>query len=345
MKRVVGILAVLAVGLAALIGWQIKRQDRLGQGAPSGSGVVELAGVDLSALTAARVLAVKVHEGQAVAKDTVLLTLDCQRNRAHLAEVQAQWLRAQAQLREAQARAQAAAAQSAAAVATVRQAGAQARALVARQALAERDAARYTAMGEHAALSIRDRATATASELQAEQRAAQALTHVHEDQALAAQAQQVAADEGVAAAQQALQALVAQRSRAQLDVDECQVRTPQAGRVERVYFDPGEWVPVSATVARLVDPRLARITFYVSNADMGQVQVGLPATVLADAYPEQPYQGYVRRVGLEAEFTPRNIQTRSDRDRLVYPVEVEVKDGEPGLRDGLPAQVTLGPAQ
>jgi HlyD family secretion protein len=49
----------------------------------------------------------------------------------------------------------------------------------------------------------------------------------------------------------------------------------------------------------------------------------------------------VRTVSLEAEFTPRNIQTRSDRDRLVYPIEVTVANPGGKLRAGMPVQVTL----
>jgi HlyD family secretion protein len=46
-------------------------------------------------------------------------------------------------------------------------------------------------------------------------------------------------------------------------------------------------------------------------------------------------------VATRAEFTPRNIQTRTDRDRLVYPVEVWIANPEGKLRPGMPVQVTL----
>jgi HlyD family secretion protein len=49
----------------------------------------------------------------------------------------------------------------------------------------------------------------------------------------------------------------------------------------------------------------------------------------------------VRTVASRAEFTPRNIQTRTDRDRLVYPVEVAVPNPEGKLRPGMPVQVAL----
>ena len=66
-----------------------------------------------------------------------------------------------------------------------------------------------------------------------------------------------------------------------------------------------------------------------------------PALPVADAFPDEEFEGTVRTVALEAEFTPRNIQTRTDRDRLVYPVEVIVVNRDGKLRAGMPVQVTL----
>jgi len=63
--------------------------------------------------------------------------------------------------------------------------------------------------------------------------------------------------------------------------------------------------------------------------------------VVADAFPDRKFDGTVASVSSKAEFTPRNIQTRTDRDRLVYPVEVRVKNPDGALRPGMPVQVTL----
>jgi HlyD family secretion protein len=94
-------------------------------------------------------------------------------------------------------------------------------------------------------------------------------------------------------------------------------------------------------LARLVDLTEVTATFYLPNAEVGAVKPGAAAVVVADAFPDERFEGTVRTVALEAEFTPRNIQTRSDRDRLVYPVEVVVRNRDGKLRDGMPVQVTL----
>jgi HlyD family secretion protein len=144
------------------------------------------------------------------------------------------------------------------------------------------------------------------------------------------------------AAQRAVTVTEALVARAQLAVAECRIVTPQAGVIERVYFDPGELVSLGARVARVIRTQTVRATFYVPNAELGRVRVGQPVVVVADAFGEREFTGRVRRVGLEAEFTPRNVQTRSDRDRLVFPAEVDIENADAALRAGMPVTVTLG---
>lgn len=96
-----------------------------------------------------------------------------------------------------------------------------------------------------------------------------------------------------------------------------------------------------AVVARIVDPAFVRATFYLPNADLDEARVGQSAQVEVDAYQGRRFEATIHRIGLEAEFTPRNIQTRSDRDRLVFPVEVRISNAEGLLRSGMPVTVTL----
>jgi HlyD family secretion protein len=94
-------------------------------------------------------------------------------------------------------------------------------------------------------------------------------------------------------------------------------------------------------VVKLLDLTEVTATVYIPNAELASVKAGGQATVVADALPGENFTGTVRTVAVEAEFTPRNIQTRTDRDRLVYPVEVVVSNPQLKLRAGMPVQVTL----
>jgi HlyD family secretion protein len=124
-------------------------------------------------------------------------------------------------------------------------------------------------------------------------------------------------------------------------VDECELRAPRDADVETLPHEAGELAPAGAVLARLVDLSEVKATFYLPNAEIGAVRPGARAIVVADAWPDERFEGTVTTVAFEAEFTPRNIQTRSDRDRLVYPVEVRVQNRDGKLRAGMPVQVTL----
>ncbi len=129
--------------------------------------------------------------------------------------------------------------------------------------------------------------------------------------------------------------------RARLLVDECDVRAPRDAEVSKLPHEQGELVQPSTTLVRLVDLSEVTATFYLPNAEIGAVKPGGRAKVVADAWPGEVFEGTVKTVYLEAAFTPRNIQTRTDRDRLVYPIEVAVTNRDGKLRDGMPVQVTL----
>jgi HlyD family secretion protein len=82
-------------------------------------------------------------------------------------------------------------------------------------------------------------------------------------------------------------------------------------------------------------------TFYVPNRELASVSAGKGVTAIADAYPDRTFNGTISRVASQAEFTPRNVQTREDRDRLVYAVTAVFDNPSNELRPGMPVEVTV----
>jgi HlyD family secretion protein len=341
MKRVLIVAFLLAVGLATAIALKIRAQRDALSGPPSGSAVLESEGVDLSARVSARVTRVLVEEGASVQAGAALCELACDEPQARLAEAQARLAAARAQADSAHAQAEGAQRQSQAARASINAASAQISALDTQRDAAEREAKRVEAMGEYAAVARQDQARTAATGLGAQADAARATQAVSSRQAAAAtsQAQAVAAQAN--AAERGVEALQALVRTAEVAVAECRITTPSAGIVERLYYDAGELVLPGAVVARVVNPSTMKATFYLPNADIAAAKVGLSAKVTADAMPDLAFEARVRRIGLEAEFTPRNIQTRSDRDRLVYPVELRIPNPQHKLRAGMNIHVEL----
>jgi HlyD family secretion protein len=341
MRRIVVVIVVLVVVLGGLISFRLWRQARALAAPSGGSGEIEGVEVDLSSRVGARIAEVRVKEGQRVAAGDLLVVLDCEDPLAALAEAEARLAAARAQAAAAGAQARASEVSRVAAGAAERAASAQAEALEAQRAAAERQARRLEAIRADVAEASVDQTAASAAGLSHQAEAARAQARASAEQARAAGEGIRAAGAQAEAAAAQVRAAEAAVSRARLLSLECEVRAPRAAEVALLPHEAGELVSPGTTLARLVDLSEVTATFYLPNAEVGAVRPGVKATVVADAWPGQAFPGVVRTVALEAEFTPRNIQTRTDRDRLVYPVEVVVENPEGKLRAGMPVQVTL----
>ncbi|WP_169313543.1 HlyD family secretion protein [Spirochaeta africana] len=126
--------------------------------------------------------------------------------------------------------------------------------------------------------------------------------------------------------------------RAELNAARREIRIPRSAWLDTVLVETGELVQPGQPVARLIDRDLLTLTVYISQQDLGKVSVGDPAEVRVDAWPEERFDGTVRRIAEEAEFTPGNIQTRDDRARLVFAVEVAIPNSSLRLRPGMGAE-------
>ena len=341
MRRVVIALAGFTLLLTALISLKVWMQARALAAPSGGSGQIEAVVVDLSSRVGARVVEVKVREGQAVKAGDLLVRLDCADQDAALAEAEARLASAQAQAVAAEAQRKSAVGARTAASAGQQAAGAQAASLEAQRDVAERQARRVASTPDSVSEAAIDQSQATAQGLQHQADAARAQAAASQAQARAAEAVVGAAEAQARAAAAQVKAAEAAVARVRLLTAECEVKAPRDAEVGKLPHEAGELVSPGSVLVRLVDLSEPKATFYLPNAEVGVVKPGAPAVVVADAWPGTSFEGTVRTVSLEAEFTPRNIQTRTDRDRLVYPVEVTVRDPGHRLRAGMPVQVTI----
>lgn len=341
-RKIVGVVVMLGL-VSGLLGWRIWMQEAALRGPAGGSGVVEGRTIRLSSRVGGRIEALPVAEGDAVEAGALVVQLDCVEAEAALAEAEAGVAGAQEQANAAARAAEAARAAAGAAGATAAAADAQARAVQTQGSAAERQAGRLDAVVDDISAAQRDQARSTADATLLQAQAADAQRRAGSAQARAASDQAAAAEAQAAAAARMVAAAEARRSRARLAVDECTLTSPQPGFVQLLPYEVGELVAPGATLATVVDMRVARASFYLPNADLAAARPGGAARVIADAWPGEVFEGTVATVATEPEFTPRNIQTRSDRDRLVYRVEVEVDNPDGRLRPGMPIVVKLDP--
>jgi HlyD family secretion protein len=80
---------------------------------------------------------------------------------------------------------------------------------------------------------------------------------------------------------------------------------------------------------------------YVDETDLGRVKVGQAAQVTADSYSNKVYEGRVSFIASQAEFTPKSVQTKKERVKLVYRIKITIANPEMELKAGMPADARI----
>lgn len=304
--------AILIVLGAAAYGWHGRRVLEPGAGFVSGNGRVEATEVDIATQQAGRVAQVLVDEGDLVRAGQVVARMD-------LATLQAERLEALA--RERQARDVVSG--TVAALAMRRSDEAAAAALV-RQRASEEEAARrrlarstvLAARGAAAAQELDDdraRVDSAAATLEAAQAQHQAARSAVE----AAQAQAVGARSSVGVA-------LAATARIDAALREGVLTSPRAGRIQYRVAQPGEVLAGGGTVLNLIDLGDVYMTFFIPETVAGRVALGTEVRLQLDAAPRFVVPAKVSYVASVAQFTPKSVETASERQKLMFRVKARI---------------------
>ena len=137
-----------------------------------------------------------------------------------------------------------------------------------------------------------------------------------------------------------------QLSRASLRTSDVKLKdtviyAPLNGVVLRKNVEEGETVGTGTMLFTIGDLENPWVKVYVKEDKLGFVKLGQRAEVKTDTYPGKVYEGTVTYISSEAEFTPKNVQTKEERVKLVFGVKVSVKNVNHELKPGMPADVLI----
>ena len=315
------VVLVLVAGSAVYLRFRGGEAD----GAVRVSGNIEVTDVDVSFRTAGRVLERLVSEGMTVSEGQVVARLDSADLEREAMRKEAELKAAEAALRdlEAGSRPQ----EIAVARATVARAQAEADRLA-------RDFERSSALYSREVISAREYEAANAASDVAGARlreAREALLLVEEGP----RKEQVA--QARAQVDQAREALKLAKVRLGYGT----ITAPLSGLVLSENVEAGDYVAPGTPVVTVGDLANVWLRAYIEETDLGRVKVGQPVEVTTDTYPGKKYAGRVSFIASQAEFTPRNVQTRKERVRLVYRIKVDIPNPERELKPGMPADAVI----
>jgi HlyD family secretion protein len=114
------------------------------------------------------------------------------------------------------------------------------------------------------------------------------------------------------------------------------VIAPVSGTVIRRDVELGETVLPGSALMTLADLSTMEVKVYIPGPMLGRIRIGQRVELVTDSYPDRRLRGSVATIADEAEFTPKNVQTRDERVRLVYRVKVRVPNPDGILKTGMP---------
>ena len=105
--------------------------------------------------------------------------------------------------------------------------------------------------------------------------------------------------------------------------------------------EAGEVVQVGSPIFTVADLNDIWLTAYINETDLGKVKLNQEADVKTDTYPDKTYKGRVSFISQEAEFTPKQIQTKEERTKLVYRIKIRIDNTAKELKPGMPADAFI----
>ena len=312
-KKTLTLLAVAAaLVLAGGYAWKQWQASHAHEGLAGGNGRIEATEVDIATKLGGRVEEILVGEGDFVKAGEPLARMQVTSLQAQYDEAVAGKDRAVHNV--AASKAQVALRQSdhAAALAVVAQREADLDA-------AQRRLARSETLTREGASSAQelddDRARVRGA--QAALKAAQAQAAAAQAAIAAAQAQVTGADSAVVAAQATVQRIAA-------ELDDSTLLAPRAGRVQFRLAQPGEVLGAGGKVLNLVDLADVYMSFFLPETVAGRVALGSEVRIVLDAAPQFVIPAKVSFVSATAQFTPKTVETASERQKLMFRVKAQL---------------------
>ena len=330
-NKLIAALVVAAVAAAGYYGWTRLKPTGPGAGFVSGNGRIEATEIDVATKLAGRVSEILVGEGDFVAAGQPLAKMQIQVLEAQRDEANANRQQAINAVASAQAQVAVRESDKLAAQALVAQRESELDA-------AQRRLARSETLSREGASSEQE-----LDDDRARVRSVQAAVGAAKAQVNAAQAAIDAVKAQLVGARSVVTAAEATVRRVEADIADSELKAPRDGRVQYRIAQPGEVLGGGGKVLNLVDLSDVYMTFFLPETVAGKVALGSEVRVLLDAAPGYVIPAKVSFVAATAQFTPKTVETESERQKLMFRVKAQfdrellkkhltqVKTGLPGV--------------
>jgi HlyD family secretion protein len=325
------IVLFVAVGGLVYIGQKANRQQELYY-----SGTIETTDANLSFQAGGKVARVLVQEGQKVTKDQVIAELDAAEFVARLEQAKANLERAERAQKQLESTLELSRRTLPAEVSRA-SAGVQSAQDTLRDA--EKNLKRFEELFRKGVVAEKDLDTVRLHYDVAKSRLAESESLLKLARGNLTKIDAIRREIESAAAQ--VSAARASLSQASIQLEYTQLKSPMDGVVTSRNIEPGETVTPGREVITVSDLSRVDLKIFVDETEIGKVKPGQSVKVKVDTFPGKTYSGVVSFISPEGEFTPKIIQTKKERVKLVYLVKVSIPNPDGELKAGMPADAWL----
>ena len=318
--------AIVITVLVAYLIWQnMSKSDT--DALVSGNGRIEATEINISSKLSGQLEEILVQEGDFVEPGQVLARIKVSALEAQLREVQAQQRQAQDGIATAEAQVAMRISEKAAAEAMVQQRETE---LVA----AKNRLARTEILAKEGASSRQQ-----LDDERADVKRVAAVLSAAKAQVDSAQSAIVAARSQVSGAHSQVDAIKATIERINFDLDDAQLKAPLKARVQFLVAQPGEMIAAGGRVLNLIDLSDVYMTFFLPETVAGRIAMGTEVRIVLDAAKNVVIPARVSFVADTAQFTPKTVETESERQKLMFRVKAKI---DPALLQKHIQQVKTG---
>ncbi|MCB2189147.1 MAG: efflux RND transporter periplasmic adaptor subunit [Deltaproteobacteria bacterium] len=147
--------------------------------------------------------------------------------------------------------------------------------------------------------------------------------------------------EDIDAARAQLAAAEAAQRLAARELADTELYAPSDGVIQDRIMEPGDMASPQSPALTLALTNPVWVRAFVEEPDLGRVAPGMRAEILTDSFPDHPYRAWVGYISPSAEFTPKQVETRELRTKLVYRVRIHACNPQGQLRLGMPVTVRI----
>ncbi len=124
-------------------------------------------------------------------------------------------------------------------------------------------------------------------------------------------------------------------------INDAVIKSPIDGYSTLMNFEKGEIVNTGAVLTRVIDLQNVWTKIFVNEIDLGKIHLNQNVIIKVDSFKEREFKGRISYISPEAEFTPKNIQTKEERVKLVYAVKVSISNDDLLLKQGMQCDVLI----